>query len=96
MGHTIIPPVNTNRWHYHTACEASMYIVQGRVRAWWQTSDGQVHHADLTPGSFFFVAPFDPHTQENLSDIEPAEMVFAYGGVSSKDAAGTVFLPDPR
>ena len=95
MGHTIIPPGNRNRWHYHGACEAAMYIARGRVRVLWQ-EDGVVRHADLGPGSFFYVAPFDRHTQENLSDTEPVEMIFAYAGVANKEAAETVFVPDPR
>jgi len=84
MGHTVVPPGSRNQRHYHVRCDAGMYILKGRLRM----SFGPPYKekvVDVEPGDFVFVPQGEIHGLQNLSDKEPAELVFCIGGTSPED-----------
>ena len=90
MGHTIVPPGSRNMRHYHK-CDACFFVIKGRIRV--LMLDGKDYfERDVEPGTFCYAAPGEIHGLINLSDTEEAELVFAYGGVPNKEAAGTTFV----
>ena len=91
LGHTIFPPGNKNQWHVHNNCEAAQYIIRGRLRCKW-LEHGKVVSDVLGPGDFIYILRGEPHTQENASDTDEAELVFTYAGANSVESAGTVFV----
>ncbi len=91
MGHTVIPAGSRNQRHYHANAEACFYIIKGRLKI--LIGDGKDYYEqEVSPGTFCYAAQGDIHGLINLSDTEDAELVFAYGGVPNKEAAGTTFV----
>ena len=88
MGRTRIPPKGRNQAHYHS-CEASFFIRKGMLKLY---IGEERREYIVTENQFVFVPPGMIHGLENLSDTEPAELVFTYGNCPSKDDAGTVFV----
>jgi quercetin dioxygenase-like cupin family protein len=91
MGRTQIPPGGRNQAHYHS-CEASFFIRRGRIRLFIGEERREFVAEE---NQFVFVPPGVIHGLQNLSDTEPAELIFTYGNCPSKDDAGTVFVEKP-
>ncbi len=94
-GRTVVPPGARNTPHIHQHCEASMYVISGRMRVVTGPPEGPWAEQDVEAGSFCYVPRGEVHGLQNLSDTEPVVLIFAYGGVASKEAAGTVECPYP-
>src|SRR5574341_639956 len=93
MGHTIVPPGSRNQRHYHS-CDACFYVVKGHLKV--LMLDGKDYYErKVGPGTFCYAGPGEIHGLINLSDTEEAELVFAYGGVPNRQAAGTTFVDPP-
>ena len=90
MGRTVIPPGKKNAPHLHRNCEASMYVISGKMRAWTGPTPDRLTPQDVPAGYFCYVPKGEIHGIENLSQTEPVVLIFAYGGVPNKEAAGTV------
>lgn len=92
MGFTVVPPGVRNPAHYHPKAEVGMYIIKGRLRVYI----GEDREENVVQeGTFIFVPRGEIHGLENLSNTEPAMLVFAYGNVPNKEASGTTFVEDP-
>ncbi len=91
MGRTRIPPAGRNQAHYHS-CEASFFIRKGTLKLF--IGEERKEHI-VTENQFVFVPPGVIHGLMNMSDTEPAELVFTYGNCPSKDDAGTTFVEKP-
>ena len=83
---TVIPPGARNPAHYHSRAEAIAYVISGRARL---TSGGEAH--EVGPGCFTYTPPGEVHQWVNLSNTEEVRIIGIYGGVTSKEEAGTVF-----
>lgn len=91
MGRTIIPPHTANERHVHMNAEAAMFIVRGTMTLFLGPD------AEITlcpPGTFVFAPEGVIHGVANASRDEEVELIFAYGGVPSKEAAHIVFIDD--
>jgi uncharacterized RmlC-like cupin family protein len=91
MGRTIIPPHTANERHVHLYAEASMYIIRGTMVL---LIGPEAKKVICPPGTFVFSPEGVIHGVANPSRTEEVELVFAYGGVPSKEDAGTVFVDD--
>jgi quercetin dioxygenase-like cupin family protein len=85
---TVIPPGAHNPAHLHIRAEAIAYVISGRARL---LSGGETF--EVGPGCFAFTPPGEIHQWHNLSDTEEVRILGIYGGVTSKEEAGTVFAP---
>jgi uncharacterized RmlC-like cupin family protein len=94
MGHTIGPPGERGRRHYHTNCSVGMYRIKGRTR-YFVGPDDDIKEIDIGPGDFLFIPRGEIHGSLNLSETEPVELVFCYIGVNSPEEAKTVFAEPP-
>jgi len=94
MGYTFIPPGGRNQRHYHVKNPAGMYIIKGRMRA-FIGPDHNKQEFIIEAGDFVYVPQGEIHGIYNLSETEPAELVFCYPGVSSKEEAQTIFVEPP-
>ncbi len=92
MGYTIVPPGVRNPAHYHEKAEAGLFILTGRLRVF---IGEQRDVSEVGPGTFLYVAKGEIHGLENVSKTEPATLIFAYGNVPNKGAAGTTFVEKP-
>jgi uncharacterized RmlC-like cupin family protein len=91
MGRTIIPPHTANERHVHLNAEAAMYIMRGTMTLFL----GPEARATICPPGTFVYAPEGIiHGVANKSRTEEVELIFAYGGVPSKEAAHIVFIDD--
>ncbi len=90
MGRTVIPAGTRNQPHIHLNCEVSMYVISGRMRAWTGADPAKLTPHEVRAGHFCYVPRGEIHGVENMSDTEPVVLIFAYGGVPNKEAAGTV------
>jgi uncharacterized RmlC-like cupin family protein len=91
MGRTIIPPHTANERHVHMSAEAAMFIIRGTMTLFLGPE------AEITkcpPGTFVYAPEGVIHGVANASRTEEVELVFAYGGVPSKEAARIVFIDD--
>lgn len=88
VGRTKIPPNGRNQAHYHS-CEASFFIRRGTLKLFMGEERKEYI---VTENQFVFIPPGMIHGLQNLSETEPAELVFTYGNCPSKDDAGTVFV----
>ncbi len=79
MGHTVIPPGSRNQRHYHVRCDVGMYILKGRLRMFFGPEFKQ-EVVVTEPGDFVFIPQGEIHALENLSEKEPAELVFCIAG----------------
>jgi uncharacterized RmlC-like cupin family protein len=91
MGRTIIPPHTCNERHVHMNAEASMYIVRGTMVL---LIGPEAKKILCPPGTFIFAPETEIHGVGNASRTEEVELVFAYGGVGSKEEAEIVFVDD--
>ncbi|RJQ59634.1 MAG: cupin domain-containing protein [Desulfobacteraceae bacterium] len=91
MGRTIIPPHTANERHVHLNAEAAMYIIRGTM-VLLLGPDAKI--VKCPPGTFVFAPEGVIHGVANASRTEEVELVFAYGGVPSKEAARIVFIDD--
>lgn len=95
MGRTIIPPRGRNALHFHKNCDTTIYVVKGPVNIYWKEG-GEIERKEIPVGHFVYFPCGCIHGQENPSVDEPAELIFTYGGMPNKEAAGTTFVDDPR
>ena len=91
MGRTIIPPHTANERHVHLNAEAAMFIIKGTMVL---LLGPEAKIVKCPPGSFVFAPDGVIHGVANASRTEEVELVFAYGGVPSKEAANIVFIDD--
>jgi uncharacterized RmlC-like cupin family protein len=93
MGRTIIPPHTANERHVHLNAEAAMYIVRGTMVL---LLGPEAKILKCPPGTFVFAPEGVIHGVANASRSEEVELIFAYGGVPSKEAARIVFIDDSQ
>ena len=91
MGRTIIPPHTANERHVHLSAEAAMYIIRGTMTL---LLGPEAEIVKCPPGTFVFAPEGVAHGVANASRTEEVELVFAYGGVPTKEAAHIVFIDD--
>jgi uncharacterized RmlC-like cupin family protein len=91
MGRTVIPPHTANERHVHLNAEAAMYIVKGTMVLLLGEEEKIIK---CPPGTFVFAPEGVIHGVANASRTEEVVLVFAYGGVPSKEAAQIVFIDD--
>lgn len=91
MGRTIIPPHTANERHVHLSAEAAMYVISGTLVL---LLGPEARIVRCPPGTFAFAPEGIIHGVANASRTENVELVFAYGGVPSKEAARIVFIDD--
>jgi uncharacterized RmlC-like cupin family protein len=91
MGRTIIPPHTANERHVHLSAEAAMFIVRGTMTL-LLGPDAEI--VKCPQGTFVFAPEGVIHGVANASRTDEVELVFAYGGVPSKEAAKIVFIDD--
>lgn len=91
MGRTIIPPHTANERHVHLSAEAAMYIIRGTMTL---LLGPEAKIIRCPSGTFVFAPEGVVHGVANASRTEEVELVFAYGGVPSKEAARIVFIDD--
>ena len=91
MGRTIIPPYTANERHVHMSAEAAMYIIKGTMVL---LLGPEAKIIKCPAGTFVFAPEGVIHGVANASRTEEVELVFAYGGVPSKEAARIVFIDD--
>ena len=88
MGRTHVPPGGRNKAHTHDV-EAVFYVSKGSIRV--RLGKNQEEH--VVPSGFFIYSPAgEVHGLENMSDTEPAELIFTYGNCPNRDAANTTFV----
>ena len=92
MGYTVVPPGVRNPAHHHPYAEAGMFIISGRIKVY---IGEEREETVVNSGTFLFVPKGEIHGIENMSQTEPATLVFAYGNVPNKEASGTTFVEDP-
>lgn len=92
MGRTVIPPHTANERHVHMSAEAAMYVIQGTMTLF---IGPEAKIVKCPPGTFVFAPEGVIHGVANASRTEEVVLVFAYGGVPSKEAAKIVFIDDP-
>lgn len=91
MGRTIIPPHTANERHVHLNAEAAMYIIRGTMIL---MLGPEAKITKCPPGTFVFAPEGVIHGVANASRTEDVELIFAYGGVPSKEAARIMFIDD--
>lgn len=91
MGRTIIPPGGKNELHYHKNCDTTIYVMKGPIYIYWREGE-EVKKREVPPGHFVYFPQGCIHGQENPNPREPAELIFTYGAMPNKDAAGTTFV----
>ena len=91
MGRTIIPRHTANERHVHMSAEAAMFIVRGTMTL---ILGPEAKIVKCPPGTFVFAPEGVIHGVANASRTEEVELIFAYGGVPSKEAAQIVFIDD--
>ena len=91
MGRTIIPCHTANERHVHMSAEAAMFIVRGTMTL---ILGPEAKIVRCPPGTFVFAPEGVIHGVANASRTEEVELIFAYGGVPSKEAAQIVFIDD--
>ncbi len=94
-GRTVVPPGAKNTPHIHQNCEASMYVISGRMKVVSGPVEGPWKEEIVEAGHFCYVPQGEVHGIENLSQTEPVLLIFAYGGVPNKEAAGTMRVERP-
>jgi uncharacterized RmlC-like cupin family protein len=91
MGRTIIPPHTANERHVHLYAEAGMFIIRGTMVL---LIGPDAERILCPPGTFVFSPEGVIHGVANPSRTEEVELVFSYGGVPNKEAAGTTFVKE--
>ena len=95
MGRTIIPPGGRNGLHFHKNCDTTIYVVKGPINIYYKEEE-EIRSREVPPGHFVYFPRGCVHGQENPDESEAAELIFTYGGMPNKEAAGTTFVDDPR
>lgn len=95
MGRTIIPPRGRNALHFHANCDTTIYVMKGPVNIYYEDGE-EIIQKEVPVGHFVYFPRTCIHGQENPSKTETAELIFTYGGMPNKEAAGTTFVDDPR
>lgn len=93
MGRTVIPPHTANERHVHLNAEAAMYIVKGTMVL---LLGPEAKIIKCPEGTFVFAPEGVIHGVANASRTDEVVLVFAYGGVPSKEAAHIVFIEDSK
>ena len=93
FGRTIIPPHTANERHVHLNCEAGMHVIKGTMVL---LLGPEAKIIKCPEGTFVFSPEGVIHGVANASRTEEVILVFAYGGVPSKEAARTVFIDDSK
>ena len=93
MGRTVIPPHTANERRVHLNAEAAMYIVKGTMVL---LLGPEAKIIKCPEGTFVFAPEGVIHGVANASRTEEVVLVFAYGGVPSKEAAHIVFIEDSK
>lgn len=88
MGRTILSAGARNRHHSHK-CDVTQYVAKGTIKFF--LGPEKKEHV-LTQGMFLYLTHREPHSFENLSKTDTAEVIFNYSGVTSFEAAETEFL----
>jgi uncharacterized RmlC-like cupin family protein len=89
-GYVRTPAGTASGVHHHGDCETAIYILSGRVR--FRFGAHLEDSVDAEAGDFVYVPPNQVHTEENLSDSEPVELIVSRGCTSML----VVNVPDPR
>jgi uncharacterized RmlC-like cupin family protein len=89
-GYVRTPPGTASGVHHHGACETAIYVLSGRVR--FRYGARLENAVDAEAGDFVYVPPNQIHTEENLSDSEPVELIVSRGCTDML----VVNVPDPR
>jgi quercetin dioxygenase-like cupin family protein len=94
MSHSIAPPGSKTPFHYHVNCAVGVYIIKGRLRCFsGPKHDRQV--VEIEAGDYIYHPRGEIHGAENVSNTEPVEYVFVYGGIPSTEATGRGFVEPP-
>src|SRR4030042_2653495 len=93
MGRTVIPAHTANERNAHLSAEAAMYVVKGTMVLLLGPGAKIVKCPE---GTFVFAPEGVIHGVANASRTEEVVLVFAYGGVPSKEAARIVFIDDSK
>ncbi|HEY7061591.1 MAG TPA: cupin domain-containing protein [Chloroflexota bacterium] len=89
-GYVRTPPGTASGAHHHGDCETAIYILSGHVR--FRFGAKLEEYVDARAGDFVSVPPNIVHTEENLSQTEPVELIVSRGCTSML----VVNVPDPR
>jgi uncharacterized RmlC-like cupin family protein len=93
MGRTVIPPHTANERHVHLSAEAAMYVIKGTMVL---LLGPEAKIIKCPAGTFAFAPEGVIHGVANASRTEEVVLVFAYGGVPSKEAAKIVYIDDSK
>src|SRR3954447_2043324 len=89
-GYVRTPGGTASAVHHHGDCETAIYVLSGHVRFRFGAHLEEAVEAEA--GDFVYVPPNQIHTEENLSDTEPVELIVSRGCTSML----VVNVPDPR
>jgi uncharacterized RmlC-like cupin family protein len=89
---TLNPPRGRIQHHYHAGVEAVIFFLGGAFRVF---SGPDREPIDVAPGDVAYIAPGTLHSYCSMETVGLAEEVAFYGGIASKEAAGTVFVEAP-
>ena len=89
-GYVRTPPGTASGVHHHGDCETAIYVLSGHVR--FRFGPRLEEAVEAEAGDFVYVPPNQIHTEENLSDSEPVELIVSRGCTSML----VVNVPDPR
>jgi uncharacterized RmlC-like cupin family protein len=89
-GYVRTPAGTASAVHHHGDCETAIYVLSGRVR--FRFGARLEEAVEAQAGDFVYVPPNQIHTEENLSDVEPIELIVSRGCTSML----VVNVPDPR
>lgn len=89
-GYVRTPPGTASGVHHHGDCETAIYVLSGHVR--FRFGPRLEESVEAQAGDFVYVPPNQIHTEENLSDTEPVELIVSRGCTEML----VVNVPDPR
>lgn len=75
MGLAILPPGAVAAPHVHEHHETGIHLIAGRVELRW--GEGLANRTVCQAGDFILTPAGQPHQPRNLSDTEPAVVIFA-------------------
>jgi uncharacterized RmlC-like cupin family protein len=73
IGAVTLPPRARTGAHHHGRHEVAVYVVKGRGQIRW--GERLECASEINPGDFVYFAPFVPHQELNLSDVEALDFV---------------------
>jgi uncharacterized RmlC-like cupin family protein len=91
LGINDTPPMTYNPRHYHVSTEASLYIISGHLVIY---TGPEATPQVAGPGDYVYIPVGCIHGIANPSKTVPAQNIFAYGGISNKEDAGTIFIEE--